>query len=126
MRQSRAAQPFHAIRSVAADTASRTTVAYARILFHKWGNPAVPFVPLAADLDLMLERTIGLEEGGSRKKSNGRSGVSIIGNIMLAQMKVLGRSKEQAKENAARGAPKYTSLPRARMMSRWHRSRLAR
>ena len=33
------------LRSVAADTASRTTLAYARILFHKWGNPAVPFIP---------------------------------------------------------------------------------
>jgi chorismate dehydratase len=44
------------LRSVAADTASRTTLAYARILFHKWGNPQVPFVPLAANLDLMLER----------------------------------------------------------------------
>lgn len=52
----RAAQSLPAIRSVAADTASRTTLAYARILFHKWGNPEVPFLPQAADLDLMLER----------------------------------------------------------------------
>ena len=52
----RAGQPLKAMRSVAADTASRTTVAYARIMFHKWGNPEVPFLPLAADLDLMLER----------------------------------------------------------------------
>ena len=52
----RAAQPLAALRSVAADSASRTTLAYARILFHKWGNPAVPFLPLAADLDAMLER----------------------------------------------------------------------
>lgn len=44
------------IRSVAADTASRTTIAYTRILFHKWGNPGVPFLPMAADLDAMLER----------------------------------------------------------------------
>ena len=42
----RAAQPLAALRSVAADTASRTTLAYARILFHKWGNPDVPFLPL--------------------------------------------------------------------------------
>jgi len=41
---------------VAADVASRTTLAYARIMFHKWGNPAVPFLPLAADLDIMLDR----------------------------------------------------------------------
>ena len=52
----RAARPLAQLRSVAADTASRTTIAYARILFHKWGNPAVPFLPLAADLDLMLDR----------------------------------------------------------------------
>jgi chorismate dehydratase len=51
----RATQPLESIRSVAADTASRTTVAYTRILFHKWGNPAVPFIPQAADLDLMLD-----------------------------------------------------------------------
>ena len=33
--------------------------------------------------DLMLERTIGLEDGGPRKKSAGRSGHSLIGNIIL-------------------------------------------
>jgi chorismate dehydratase len=52
----RASQPLTAVRSVAADTASRTTIAYARIMFHKWGNGGVPFLPLAADLDLMLDR----------------------------------------------------------------------
>jgi chorismate dehydratase len=52
----RANRPLTAIRSVAADTASRTTIAYTRLLFHKWGNPDVPFVPMAADLDAMLER----------------------------------------------------------------------
>jgi len=52
----RAAQPLQSIRSVAADTASRTTIAYSRLLFHKWGNPEVPFLPLAADLDVMLDR----------------------------------------------------------------------
>jgi chorismate dehydratase len=41
---------------VAADTASRTTLAYTRILFHRWGNPGVPFLPAAADLDTMLQR----------------------------------------------------------------------
>jgi chorismate dehydratase len=44
------------LRSVAADTASRTTLAYARMMFHKWGNAEVPFLPMAADLDGMLER----------------------------------------------------------------------
>lgn len=52
----RASRPLEQLRSVAADTASRTTVTYARILFHKWGNADVPFVPMAADLDTMLER----------------------------------------------------------------------
>jgi chorismate dehydratase len=52
----RASQPLAAVRSVAADTASRATLAYARILFNKWGNAEVPFVPMAADLDAMLER----------------------------------------------------------------------
>ena len=52
----RASRPLAALRSVAADIASRTTLAYARILFHKWGNPAVPFLPASADLDAMLDR----------------------------------------------------------------------
>lgn len=52
----RASQPLAALHTVAADTASRTTVTYARLLFQKWGNPDVPFLPMAADLDAMLER----------------------------------------------------------------------
>jgi chorismate dehydratase len=52
----RASQPLSALRSVAADVASRTTLAHARILFHHWGNPDVPFLPLPADLDAMLDR----------------------------------------------------------------------
>ena len=52
----RAAQPLNALRSVAADAASRTTIAHARILFHHWSNPTVPFIPMAADLDAMLAR----------------------------------------------------------------------
>jgi chorismate dehydratase len=52
----RAGQPLDRLLSVAADTASRTTLVYARILFHRWGNPAVAFVPMPADLDRMLER----------------------------------------------------------------------
>jgi chorismate dehydratase len=44
------------LRSVAADAASRTTLTYARMMFHKWSNPEVPFLPMVADLDAMLER----------------------------------------------------------------------
>lgn len=51
----RAHRPLAEVRSVAADIASRTTIAYTRILFHRWGNSAVPFLPMAADLDTMLE-----------------------------------------------------------------------
>ena len=52
----RADRALGELRNVAADTASRTTLAYARILLHKWGNPDVPFVPMMADLDAMLDR----------------------------------------------------------------------
>jgi chorismate dehydratase len=52
----RANQPLNSLRSVAADTASRTTLAYTHILFHKWGNPNVLFLPMAADLGAMLSR----------------------------------------------------------------------
>jgi chorismate dehydratase len=52
----RANRSLSKLRSVAADTASRTTLAYARMLFHKWGNAEVPFLPMVADLDAMLER----------------------------------------------------------------------
>jgi chorismate dehydratase len=78
----RARQPLAELRSVAADTASRTTVAYARILFHRWGNPAVPFLPLAADLDRMLAQAdaailigdpalLALEERSNRFERSG-------------------------------------------------------
>jgi chorismate dehydratase len=52
----RATQRLHELRSVAADMASRTTLAHARILFRHWGNPDVPFLPAVADLDSMLQR----------------------------------------------------------------------
>jgi chorismate dehydratase len=53
----RADRELKHLRTVAADTASRTTIAYAQILFHTWGNGGVQFVPMVADLDAMLERT---------------------------------------------------------------------
>jgi chorismate dehydratase len=79
----RASQPLEKLRSVAADTASRTTLAYTRILFHYWGNPDVPFVPFAADLDMMLERAdaailigdpalLALEERSNRFERTGQ------------------------------------------------------
>jgi chorismate dehydratase len=53
----RANQPLADLRSVAADMASRATLAYTRIMFNTWGNAEVPYVPMAADLDAMLDRT---------------------------------------------------------------------
>jgi chorismate dehydratase len=75
-------QSLDSLRSVAADAASRTTLAYTRILFHKWGNPNVVFLPMAADLDLMLERAdaaivigdpalMALEERANRYERSG-------------------------------------------------------
>ena len=52
----RAAQSLSALRSVAADNASRTTLAHARILFRHWGNPNVSFLPASANLDAMLQQ----------------------------------------------------------------------
>jgi len=51
----RANRPLQSLRSVAADTASLTTLAYARMMFRMWSNPDVPFLPFAANLDAMLE-----------------------------------------------------------------------
>ncbi|HEY1805271.1 MAG TPA: menaquinone biosynthesis protein [Terracidiphilus sp.] len=78
----RAGCSLEKLKSVAADDASRTTVAYARIMFHKWGNGEVAFVPMAADLDAMLERAdaailigdpalLALEERYNRQERTG-------------------------------------------------------
>ena len=78
----RASRPLSQLRSVAADTASRTTLAYARIMFHQWGNPDVPFLPMAADLDRMMDcadaaivigdpALMALEERSNRSERSG-------------------------------------------------------
>jgi len=93
----RAAQPLAALRSVAADTASRTTLAHARILFHEWGNPDVPFLPLAADLDAMLEMAdaailigdpalLAMEERANRLE---RTGEEIVYHDIAAEWRAL-------------------------------------
>ena len=80
----RACQPITALRSVAADTASRTTLAYARILLHRWGNATVPFIPASADLDAMLDKAdaailigdpalLALEEQANRFERTGEN-----------------------------------------------------
>jgi len=93
----RAAQPLTAIRSVAADTASRTTIAHTRILFHRWGNPEVPFLPLAADLEAMLARAdaailigdpalVALEDSAQRFE---RTGEELVYHDLAAEWQTL-------------------------------------
>jgi chorismate dehydratase len=78
----RAYQPLNQLRTVAADTASRTTIAHARILFHHWGNTGLDYLPMPGDLDRMLERAdaaiiigdpalLALEERANREERTG-------------------------------------------------------
>lgn len=78
----RARQPLARLRTLAADTASRTTIAHARILFHHWGNLSVEYVPMPGDLDTMLDRAeaaivigdpalLALEELANREERTG-------------------------------------------------------
>lgn len=78
----RARQPLTELRTVAADTASRTTIAHARILFHHWGNRSLEYLPMPGNLDPMLERAdaaivigdpalLALEERANREVRTG-------------------------------------------------------
>ena len=93
----RANQPLETLQSVAADTASRTTLAYARILFHKWRNAEVPFIPMTADLDAMLDRAdaaimigdpalMALEERANRFE---RTGEELVYHDLAEEWKTL-------------------------------------
>jgi chorismate dehydratase len=125
----RAAQPLAALRSLAADTASRTTLAYARILFHKWGNPAVPFLPAAADLDAMLEQAdaailigdpalMALEERASRFE---RTGEELVYHDLAEEWRALtGLPFVSAVWCAAQGGPLDESVADDFIQSRNH------
>ena len=93
----RANQPLADLRTVAADIASRTTIAYAHILFHKWENPNVPFLPMTADLDAMLDRAdaailigdpalMALEERANRFE---RTGEELVYHDLAQEWKTL-------------------------------------
>lgn len=80
----RASQPLSEIRTVAADTSSRSSLAYTRILFRKWWNPGAIFLPSPPDLDRMLEKAdaailigdpalFALEERQNREERTGES-----------------------------------------------------
>ena len=125
----RAAHPLAALRSVAADTASRTTLAYARILFHKWGNPAVPFLPAAADLDAMLQRAdaailigdpalLALEERANRFE---RTGEELAYHDLAEEWRALtGLPFVSAVWGAACGGPLDESIANEFIQSRNH------
>jgi chorismate dehydratase len=52
----RASQPLEEIRTVAADTSSRASLAYTRVMFKRWWNPEAVFLPHFPDLDPMLDQ----------------------------------------------------------------------
>ena len=93
----RAKQRLHELCSVAADMASRTTLAHARILFRHWNNPNVPFLPALADLDSMLLRAdaailigdpalLALEERANRFE---RTGEELVYHDLAAEWHTL-------------------------------------
>ena len=51
----RASLALTEIKTVAADTSSRSSLAYSQILFRRWWNPEAVFLPHRPDLDPMLE-----------------------------------------------------------------------
>jgi chorismate dehydratase len=125
----RAAQPLSTLRSVAADTASRTTLAYARILFHRWSNPSVPFLPLAADLDRMLDHAdaailigdpalLALEE---RENRIARTGEALVYHDLAEEWTTLtGLPFVSAVWGAAHGSPLDEGVAHDFLQSRDH------
>jgi chorismate dehydratase len=122
-------QTLSALRSVAADTASRTTLAYARILFHKWGNADVPFAPMAADLDAMLDRAdaailigdpalMALEERANRFE---RTGEELVYHDLAEEWKMMtGLPFVSAVWGLAAGRPLDESIRKDLIQSRDH------
>jgi chorismate dehydratase len=93
----RAKQDLATIRTVAADKASRTTIAYTQILLQKWGNPNAEFAQMTADLDAMLEQTdaavvigdpalMALEERANRYE---RTGEELIYHDLALEWKTM-------------------------------------
>jgi chorismate dehydratase len=125
----RANQPLEKLHSVAADTASRTTLAYSRILFHKWGNAEVPFIPMTADLDAMLDRAdaailigdpalMALEERANRFE---RTGEQLIYHDLAEEWKTLtGLPFVSAVWGLAAGRPLDEGIAKVFIQSRDH------
>ncbi len=51
----RTSQPLAEIKTIAADTSSKASLAYTQIMFKRWWNPEAVFLPHRPDLDSMLE-----------------------------------------------------------------------
>ena len=125
----RASQPLQALRSVTADTASRTTLSHARILFRHWDNPAVPFLPATADLDTMLAQAdaailigdpalLALEERANRFE---RSGELLVYHDLAHEWHSLtGLPYVSAVWCAAHGSPLDESVAEDFIQSRIH------
>jgi len=125
----RGGQPRGALRSVAADTASRTTLAYARMMFRKWGNPDAQFLPLKADLDAMLQKAdaaimigdpalLALEERYNRLE---RTGEELVYLDMAEEWRALtGLAFVSAVWSAAPGGPWDESIAEDFIRSRDH------
>jgi chorismate dehydratase len=125
----RANQPLSQLRSVAADVASRTTLAHTRILFHHWGNPDVPFLPAVADLDAMLDRAdaaiiigdpalMALEEQANRFE---RTGEELIYHDLAQEWRTLtGLPFVSAVWGTACGNPLDDSIAQDFLQSRNH------
>ena len=125
----RAGQSLQSLRSVAADIASRTTLAYSRVLFHKWGNPDVPFVPMPADLDAMLDKAdaailigdpalMALEERANRFERTGEE--LVYHDLAVEWRKLTGLAFVSAVWAAAPGSPLDESICRDFIRSRDH------
>ena len=93
----RARQPLSELRALAADSASRTTIAHARILFHHWGNSSLQYLPMRGDLDTMLDRAeaaiiigdpalLAFEERANREE---RSGEQLVYHDLAEEWRVL-------------------------------------
>jgi chorismate dehydratase len=125
----RVRQHLSELRTVAADSASRTTIAYSRILFHKWDNPDVPFVPMAADLDAMLDRAdaaiiigdpalMALEERANRLE---RTGEELVYHDLAEEWRnVTGLPFVSAVWGVACGSPLNESIKKDFIRSRDH------
>jgi chorismate dehydratase len=125
----RANQSLRQLRTVAADTASRTTIAYTRILFRKWGNADAEFVPMAADLDVMLDKAdaaivigdpalLALEELANREL---RTGEELVYHDLAEEWrKETGLPFVSAVWGAASGRPLDESIERDLIRSRDH------